>query len=125
MAAILIKDLLLRAHCLAVRPLATWRTRLGLRTSLSARATPTNKLWRIASQRFVFTWRPLAPRSLNPTLRSWRHSSRKPMPKFPVDAPKRRVVRALQLLGFQIVTRVRPSNGPSGQRGGLELFAMV
>ncbi len=25
------------------------------------------------------------------------------MPKFPVDAPKRRVVRALQLLGFQIV----------------------
>jgi hypothetical protein len=25
------------------------------------------------------------------------------MPKFPVDAPKRRVVRALQLLGFQMV----------------------
>ena len=25
------------------------------------------------------------------------------MPKFPVDAPKRRVVRALQLLGFQLV----------------------
>jgi hypothetical protein len=25
------------------------------------------------------------------------------MPKFPVDAPKRRVVRALLLLGFQIV----------------------
>jgi predicted RNA binding protein YcfA (HicA-like mRNA interferase family) len=25
------------------------------------------------------------------------------MPKFPVDAPKRRVVHALQLLGFQMV----------------------
>ena len=25
------------------------------------------------------------------------------MPKFPVDAPKRRVLRALQLLGFQMV----------------------
>ena len=25
------------------------------------------------------------------------------MPKFPVDAPKRRVVRALEALGFQIV----------------------
>ena len=25
------------------------------------------------------------------------------MPKFPVDAPKRRVVRALESLGFQIV----------------------
>ncbi len=25
------------------------------------------------------------------------------MPKFPVDAPKRRVLRALQLLGFQLV----------------------
>ena len=25
------------------------------------------------------------------------------MPKFPVDAPKRKVVRALELLGFQIV----------------------
>jgi predicted RNA binding protein YcfA (HicA-like mRNA interferase family) len=25
------------------------------------------------------------------------------MPKFPVDAPKRRVVRALQLLGFRMV----------------------
>ncbi|MEI7555583.1 MAG: type II toxin-antitoxin system HicA family toxin [Chloroflexota bacterium] len=25
------------------------------------------------------------------------------MPKFPVDAPKRRVLKALELLGFQIV----------------------
>ena len=25
------------------------------------------------------------------------------MPKFPVDAPKRRVVKTLQLLGFEIV----------------------
>ena len=27
------------------------------------------------------------------------------MPKFPVDAPQRRVIRALELLGFQIVRK--------------------
>ena len=36
-------------------------------------------------------------------LRSWTPSSLRRMPKFPVDAPRQRVVRALELLGFRKV----------------------
>src|SRR5689334_4831795 len=57
----------------------------------------------IANLRFGSTLRPLGARFWRRNRRCWTHSSPKLMPKFPVDAPKRRVIRTLTALGFQIV----------------------
>src|SRR5439155_18590081 len=80
-----------------------WHTRSASKVWLWGRATHTTTPWQIANQQSASISRLLARTFYRPNHPCWKRSSPRLMPKFPVDAPKRKVVRALEILGFRII----------------------
>src|SRR5436190_662058 len=67
-----------------------------------AKVGNTHDSWTLCGQACSKVWR-FQFKAMKAILRFWTRSSPRRMLKFPVDAPKRRVVRALEALGFRKV----------------------
>src|SRR3954462_13923677 len=70
---------------------------------LSAKEPLTIRPWPIVNQPSVFISKPSALKLWSRIRPCWKHLSLRRMPKFPVDAPRKKVISALELLGFRVV----------------------